>query len=196
MGWRIPFLISAVLLLVGYVIRIGVNESPEFAQVLERRERAEMPAKEVLRTAWRTVLLCMGVCTVAIGGIYFTNTFMLSYTTQTLGLNRALILDCLFVVAIIQFLVQPLAAWLADALGPARVLLTAAFCSVLAPYPMFMLVTQERPTASSPASPSRWSSWRRSTRPWPDTSARPSPRLCAIRAFRCRINCAGRLPAA
>ena len=142
MGWRIPFLISAVLLLVGYVIRIGVNESPEFAQVLERRERAEMPAKEVLRTAWRTVLLCMGVCTVAIGGIYFTNTFMLSYTTQTLGLNRALILDCLFVVAIIQFLVQPLAAWLADALGPARVLLTAAFCSVLAPYPMFMLVTQ------------------------------------------------------
>lgn len=141
-GWRIPFLVSAVLLLVGYFIRVGVNESPDFAQVLQRQERAEVPAKEVLRTAWRTVLLCMGVCTVAIGGIYFTNTFMLSYTTQTLGLSRALILDCLFVVAIIQFLVQPVAAWLADALGPVRVLITAAFCSVLAPYPMFMLVTQ------------------------------------------------------
>ena len=96
-----PFLISAVLLLVGYFIRVGVNESPDFAQVLERQERAEIPAKEVLRTAWRTVLLCMGVCTVAIGGIYFTNTFMLSYTTQTMGLSRTLILDCLFVVAII-----------------------------------------------------------------------------------------------
>ncbi|MGE8640793.1 MAG: MFS transporter, partial [Achromobacter sp.] len=112
-GWRVPFLISAVLLAVGYFIRVGVNESPDFAQVLERQERAEIPAKEVLRTAWRTVLLCMGVCTVAIGGIYFTNTFMLSYTTQTMGLPRTLILDCLFVVAIIQFLVQPLAAWLA-----------------------------------------------------------------------------------
>jgi MFS family permease len=141
-GWRVPFLVSAVLLLVGYFIRIGVNESPDFAQVLQRQERAEVPAKEVLRTAWRTVLLCMGVCTVAIGGIYFTNTFMLSYTTQTLGLSRTLILDCLFVVAIIQFLVQPVAAWLADALGPVRVLITAAFCSVLAPYPMFMLVTR------------------------------------------------------
>lgn len=141
-GWRVPFLISAVLLVVGYFIRVGVNESPDFAQVLERQERAEIPAKEVLRTAWRTVLLCMGVCTVAIGGIYFTNTFMLSYTTQTMGLPRTLILDCLFVVAIIQFLVQPLAAWLADVLGPSRVLITAAACSVLAPYPMFMLVSQ------------------------------------------------------
>ena len=144
-GWRVPFLISAVLLLVGYFIRVGVNESPDFAQVLERQERAEIPAKEVLRTAWRTVLLCMGVCTVAIGGIYFTNTFMLSYTTQTMGLSRTLILDCLFVVAIIQFFVQPLAAWLADAIGPTRVLITAAFCSVLAPYPMFMLVSQGTP---------------------------------------------------
>jgi MFS family permease len=141
-GWRVPFLISAVLLVVGYFIRVGVNESPDFAQVLERQERAEIPAQEVLRTAWRTVLLCMGVCTVAIGGIYFTNTFMLSYTTQTMGLPRTLILDCLFVVAIIQFLVQPLAAWLADVLGPSRVLITAAACSVLAPYPMFMLVSQ------------------------------------------------------
>ncbi|MDQ2138711.1 MFS transporter [Alcaligenaceae bacterium C4P045] len=141
-GWRVPFLISAVLLLVGYFIRVGVNESPDFAKVLERQERAEVPAKEVLRTAWRTVVLCMGVCTVAIGGIYFTNTFMLSYTTQTLGLSRTLILDCLFVVAIIQFLVQPLAAWLADVIGPTRVLITAAMCSVIAPYPMFMLVTQ------------------------------------------------------
>ena len=139
-GWRIPFLVSAVLLVVGYFIRVGVNESPDFARVLAQQERAEVPAKEVLRTAWRTVLLCMGVCTVAIGGIYFTNTFMLSYTTQTMGLDRALILDCLFVVAIIQFFVQPLAAWLADAAGPARVLIGAAFCSVLAPYPMFMLV--------------------------------------------------------
>src|SRR3546814_3860911 len=84
-GWRIPFLVSAVLLGVGYFIRIGVSESPDFAKVLERQETSEIPAREVLRTAWRTVLLCMGVCTVAIGGIYFTNTFMLAYTTQTLG---------------------------------------------------------------------------------------------------------------
>jgi len=141
-GWRIPFLVSAVLLLVGYFIRIGVSESPDFAKALERQETAEVPAREVLRTAWKTVVICMGVCTVAIGGIYFTNTFMLAYTTQTMGLSRVMILDCLFVVAIIQFFVQPIAAWFADAMGTAKVLIFAAFCSVLAPYPMFMLVSQ------------------------------------------------------
>ncbi|KGD94209.1 LysR family transcriptional regulator [Achromobacter sp. RTa] len=144
-GWRIPFLVSAVLLAVGYFIRIGVSESPDFAKVLARQETLEIPAREVMRTAWRTVLLCMGVCTVAIGGIYFTNTFMLAYTTQTLGLDRAMILDCLFAVAIIQFFVQPLAAWFAESLGTARVLIVAAACSVLAPYPMFMLVSHATP---------------------------------------------------
>lgn len=141
-GWRIPFLVSAVLLLVGYFIRIGVSESPDFAKILERQQTAEIPAREVLRTAWKTVVICMGVCTVAIGGIYFTNTFMLSYTTQTMGLSRVMILDCLFVVAVIQFFVQPVAAWFADAIGTARVLIFAAVCSVFAPYPMFMLVNQ------------------------------------------------------
>jgi MFS family permease len=141
-GWRVPFLISAVLLLVGYFIRVGVSESPDFAKVLAEKETTEIPAREVFRTSWRTLVLCMGVCTVAIGGIYFTNTFMLSYATQTLGLDRRMILDCLFVVAIIQFFIQPLAAWFAQAVGTARVLIFAAAASVAAPYPMFILVSQ------------------------------------------------------
>jgi len=141
-GWRVPFLISAVLLAVGYFIRVGVNESPDFAQVLERQERAEIPAKEVLRTAWRTVLLCMGVCTVAIGGIYFTNTFMIAYTTQYVGLNRAVILDCLLVVSIMQFFITPLAAYIASRVGNLRFLGAMAFVSMFTPYAMFNLVDQ------------------------------------------------------
>ena len=58
---------------------------------------------EVLRTAWRPLLLCIGANTLGIAGVYFTNTFMIAYTTQQLGLPRSLILECLFVVAIIQF---------------------------------------------------------------------------------------------
>ncbi|HZZ02706.1 MFS transporter [Paraburkholderia sp.] len=143
-GWRLPFLSSAVLLAVGFYIRVGVAESPEFARLVENERTAKLPAVEVMRTAWRTVALCMGVCTVAIGGIYFTNTFMLSYTTQTLGLDRKLILDCLFIVALLQLCVQPLAASLAEKFGTARLLKGAAFASVFAPYPMFMLVQTGR----------------------------------------------------
>lgn len=104
-GWRVPFLASALLLLVGLAIRLGVNESPEFMASREQAEKArckeQAPALEVLRTAWRPLLLCIGANTLGIAGVYFTNTFMISYTTQQLHLERSLILECLFFVAII-----------------------------------------------------------------------------------------------
>lgn len=145
-GWRLPFLASAALLLVGVAIRLGVNESPEFAQVQAQRKTAKLPIAEVWRTARVPVLLCIGANTIGIAGVYFTNTFMIAYTTQYLSLSRTLILDCLFAVAIIQFLAQPLAAWLAERLGGARFLKLAALLAMASPYPMFLLVqTREAP---------------------------------------------------
>ncbi|MCY1220618.1 H+ symporter family protein [compost metagenome] len=71
---------------------------------------------------------------------------MIAYTTQYLSLSRTLILDCLFAVAIIQFLAQPLAAWLAEKLGGARFLKLAALLAMASPYPMFLLVqTRQAP---------------------------------------------------
>ncbi|AQV98640.1 MFS transporter [Cupriavidus necator] len=145
-GWRLPFLASAALLLVGVAIRLGVNESPEFAQVQAQRKTAKLPIAEVWRTARVPVLLCIGANTIGIAGVYFTNTFMIAYTTQYLSLSRTLILDCLFAVAILQFLAQPLAAWLAEKLGGARFLKLAALLAMASPYPMFLLVqTRQAP---------------------------------------------------
>ncbi len=145
-GWRLPFLASAALLLVGVAIRLGVNESPEFAQVQAQRKTAKLPIAEIWRTARVPVLLCIGANTIGIAGVYFTNTFMIAYTTQYLSLSRTLILDCLFAVAIIQFLAQPLAAWLAEKLGGARFLKLAALLAMASPYPMFLLVqTRQAP---------------------------------------------------
>jgi len=94
----------------------------------------------VFRTSGALVALCIGANTIGIAGVYFTNTFMISYTTQYVGVTKSLILDCLFAVAIIQFLVQPLAAYLAEKLGGARFLKLAALCAMVSPYPMFILV--------------------------------------------------------
>ncbi|HWV03582.1 MFS transporter [Ralstonia sp.] len=145
-GWRLPFLASSVLLLVGVAIRLGVNESPEFARVQAQRKTAKLPIAEVWRTARVPVLLCIGANTIGIAGVYFTNTFMIAYTTQYLSLSKTLILDCLFVVAFIQFLAQPLAAWLAERLGGARFLKLMALLAMASPYPMFLLVqTRQAP---------------------------------------------------
>ena len=139
-GWRLPFLASAVLLIVGIVIRLGVNESPEFARMKEANRTSKLPIAEVFRSAWGLVLLCIGANTIGIAGVYFTNTFMIAYTTQYVGVTRSLILDCLFAVAIIQFIAQPLAAWLAERMGGARFLKIAALLAMISPYPMFVLV--------------------------------------------------------
>lgn len=144
-GWRVPFLASALLLLVGLAIRLGVNESPEFIasreQAQKARRKEQAPVLEVLRTAWRPLLLCIGANTLGIAGVYFTNTFMISYTTQQLHLERSLILECLFFVAIIQFCVQPLAAWLSEKVGATRFLALVALLAMASPYPMFVLVS-------------------------------------------------------
>ncbi|WP_321952310.1 MFS transporter [Paraburkholderia bannensis] len=139
-GWRLPFLVSAVLLIVGIMIRLGVNESPEFEKLKDQRRTAKLPIAEVVSSSWGLVLLCIGANTIGIAGVYFTNTFMIAYTTQYVGITRSMILDCLFVVAFIQFFSQPLAAWLAERLGGARFLKLAAIGAMLSPYPMFVLV--------------------------------------------------------
>jgi MFS family permease len=73
--------------------------------------------------------------------VYFTNTFMIAYTTQQLALPRSLILECLFFVAIIQFCIQPLAAWVAEKIGATRFLCLVSLLAMASPYPMFVLVS-------------------------------------------------------
>ncbi|AUA57687.1 Inner membrane metabolite transport protein yhjE [Achromobacter spanius] len=145
-GWRVPFLFSAVLLVVGFVIRLSVNESPDFiaekAARLQRAKPAQAPLAQVLRGAPGLLALAVGANVLGIAGFYFTNTFMIAYTTQYVGLNRAVILDCLLLVSIMQFLITPLSAYIASRVGNLRFLGAMAFVSIFTPYAMFNLVDQ------------------------------------------------------
>ncbi|SAL82871.1 transporter protein [Caballeronia arvi] len=146
-GWRIPFLLSAVLLIVGIFIRSGVSESPEFAAAAERAKPARLPIVDVLNNAWGTVLLCLGANVIGVAGAWFCNTFMLSFTTETLGISRALMLDCLFIVAFVHFFNQLFSGWLAQRVGARKFLAWAAGLAMLSPYPMFILVSTGKPLA-------------------------------------------------
>ncbi|WP_373745016.1 MFS transporter [Achromobacter insuavis] len=143
-GWRVPFLFSAVLLLVGFVIRLSVNESPDFLEEKQAQAKRAKPARaplaQVLTGAPRLLALAVGANVLGIAGFYFTSTFMIAYTTQYVGLNRAVILDCLLVVSIMQFFITPLAAYIASRVGNLRFLGATALISVFTPYAMFNLV--------------------------------------------------------
>ncbi|WP_241131779.1 MFS transporter [Achromobacter xylosoxidans] len=143
-GWRVPFLFSAVLLVVGFVIRLSVNESPDFLEEkqaqAQRPKPARAPLAQVLTGAPGLLALAVGANVLGIAGFYFTSTFMIAYTTQYVDLNRAVILDCLLVVSIMQFFITPLAAYIASRVGNLRFLATMALVSVFTPYAMFNLV--------------------------------------------------------
>ncbi|WP_053129466.1 MFS transporter [Pseudomonas sp. MIACH] len=139
-GWRIPFLMSGVLMMVGLAIRFGVPESPEFAEVKDSGQTSENPVLEVIRKDWKSILFAALAVTIGSGGFFFTNTFMITYVTQYQGIAKTTILDCLFVVTVLQFLSQPCSALLAERLGEGRFLKWVASLCILVPYPMFLLV--------------------------------------------------------
>lgn len=78
-AWRLPFLLSAVLIVVGILIRLKIDESPEFEELKESGQRAKNPLWEVLRDDWRNVLraFCLRIAETA--GYAVSVTFMLSY---------------------------------------------------------------------------------------------------------------------
>jgi len=90
-GWRIPFLLSGLVLFLGVYIRRKVPESPEFVQVKEERRDTKLPVLEVLRNHPRTMLAAMGA-NLAPNLSYVFQTFTLAYATSKLGFSREIIL--------------------------------------------------------------------------------------------------------
>lgn len=139
-GWRIPFLLSFVLMAVGFYIRIGIKESPEFAKMQEQNEVSKFPLKDLLRDYWPQVIFSGLAITIGTAGFFFTNTFMITYVTQYMDISKPTILDALFWVTVFQFLTMPIAAWYAERIGTHKFLFWAAIICIAIPYPMFMLV--------------------------------------------------------
>ncbi|MFJ9174391.1 MFS transporter [Streptomyces sp. NPDC102360] len=139
-GWRVPFLLSGLLVIVGLVIRLKVAESGEFEKVKESGDVVKLPVAEVLRTAWRTVLLGIGASIMGISAAYFTNTFVLSWTTNELHMNRQTMLYVMLAVSVAQFLWQPLAALISERVGEARFMVCSLLANVVVAVPMFLLI--------------------------------------------------------
>jgi MFS family permease len=138
-GWRLPFLASAALMIVGLLIRHGVNETPEFEEARKTAPRSNA-ALRVIRQMPGRLLLAAGANTLGISAVYFGVVFMLTYTTQYLHLPRTMILDCVFVATVTQFCVSPIGAWLADRVGTGRVLLVTSLSTVVTAYVLYALV--------------------------------------------------------
>lgn len=130
-GWRVPFVISAALVMVGLYVRFKLAETPAFSQARSQQHLHRWPLKAVLCQHGRAILLgalAMGVCY----HLFYTATvFCLSYGTQTLHIARPQFLAMLCIAVIGMALATPFAAALADRYGSRPVLMTGQILALL-----------------------------------------------------------------
>jgi len=139
----VPFLAGSVLLLVGWVIRMKVGESPDFEAMRRKGGRVALPAKEVCLRYPRQVLAIIGARMAEVTWFYTIATFALAYTTGTLNIPRAAVLDATIVGAAVTLFSVPLFGALADKWGNRWVFCVAA-ASIPLIAPMFFSMLQTR----------------------------------------------------
>ena len=121
-GWRIPFLLSAVLVLIGLYVRLQLEESPVYkeaqAEIAEKKhEASHMPLLEVIRTYPKEVLIAMGMRMAENISYYIFTIVVLTYVTTYLDADTDLILQMLLIAAAVQFFMIPALGALSDRVG-------------------------------------------------------------------------------
>ena len=144
-GWRIPFLSSALLVIVGLWIRLKVEESPVFQEMSKQGEVAEAPIAEAIRGHWRRILVAIG--SRAGEGViwYIFSLFLLVYTTQRLDLSSSIGFTAQIVGAVVGLAAVPAAGALSDVLGRKPVIIGGAVGAAAWLFAYFPLIETRSP---------------------------------------------------
>ncbi|MCI2957068.1 MHS family MFS transporter [Agromyces atrinae] len=142
LAWRLPFLLSAVLIIAGLIIRAKVSESPEFVDTKTAGLVVKNPLKEVFKNDWRTILRVIALRLAESGGFYVIVTYMLSYLTSGDEpiTDRATALTGLIIAACIGLFTTILFGALSDRIGRKPVYLVGTLALIAFAFPMFLLV--------------------------------------------------------
>jgi MFS transporter, MHS family, shikimate and dehydroshikimate transport protein len=145
-GWRVPFLLSLVLIAVGLFIRLRVLESPAFTALQQRGAREARPLLTAVRDYRRRMLLAMGMRVGENGVFYIYTVFVLSYGPTQLNVSRATMLWAVALAAVVGLITIPVFGSLSDRLGRRPIYLFGALFSMLYALPFFtLLATRSTP---------------------------------------------------
>ena len=139
-GWRIPFLLSSVLVLLGLWIRKDIDETPDFQKVKASGQVAKAPLRDTLKHHWREVLIAAGLKVVETAPFYIFSTFVVSYATSTLTYQKSQALEAVTLGALVATIMIPLMGLLSDKVGRQRMYTISVFVLGLFIVPWFMLL--------------------------------------------------------
>ena len=139
-GWRIPFLLSAVLIVVGLYIRLRILETPAFRRVKQEGRVSHIPVLEVFRHYWREIILSALLRSAEQAPFYIFTTFLLAYGVKTLKMSTNLLYAGLVITAIISFVMMPTYSAISDRVGRKRWYMIGCVLMAAFAFPYFLLL--------------------------------------------------------
>jgi MFS transporter, MHS family, shikimate and dehydroshikimate transport protein len=144
-GWRIPFLLSILLVAVGLLIRVRIIETPAFSKMKEEKQEARQPILDVFRHYPRELFTAMGARLVENGAFYLYTVFVLVYATQYVKMDRSVVLTAIMIAAACELVAIPIFGALSDVIGRKPVYLIGAVATFALAYPQFWMFDTASP---------------------------------------------------
>jgi metabolite-proton symporter len=144
-GWRIPFLFSAVLIVIGLLIRLRLSESPDFAALRATSSVVRMPIVDAFRKHWRQILLVAGSYLSQGVFAYICVAYLVSYGASVAKIDRTWALFGVFVAALVAVVMYPVFGSLSDRVGRKALFLTGVVLMAVTIGPVFALINTGKP---------------------------------------------------
>ncbi|GGG20002.1 MFS transporter [Lysinibacillus alkalisoli] len=141
-GWRVPFILSALLVLFGFWIRKGIDETPDFKEMQASGDVVKVPLIETLKTHWREVLISIGAKFVETAPFYIFGTFVISYAPKYLGFTYAETLIAVMIATVITTILIPIMGSLSDKIGRKKMYVYGTLAMFLYAFPYFWILHQ------------------------------------------------------
>jgi MHS family shikimate/dehydroshikimate transporter-like MFS transporter len=139
-GWRIPFLVSIVLLAIGTFVRSRIPETPVFERLRIRNHLSSNPFGEAVGKNTRTFLIAVGLKLSEVSWVYMLTVFVVVYATTRLGLPKPFLLDAVMYAALLELISLPLFGWLSDKIGRRPLFILGALFTIAFAFPLFWML--------------------------------------------------------
>jgi metabolite-proton symporter len=144
-GWRVPFILSAILILIGLWIRLGITETPVFSELVAENKVERAPVPEVIKRQPGPILLSALIRLAEQTPFYIFTAFVFAYGTQHLKLSNSLLLNAVLLFAVLELFAIPLSGHLSDRLGRKRTYLLGAGLMAVTGFAFFELIDTVNP---------------------------------------------------
>jgi metabolite-proton symporter len=145
-GWRVPFWLSGILIVVGLLIRLRILETPLFAELQKANQIAAAPVSEAIRRHWREILLAAGSRISENSCFYLFSAYVVTYGRDVLGLTADSLLQAVWIAAIVEFFTIPLFGMLSDIWSRKRTYMLGCVVMIAFAFPYYALLGTRAPS--------------------------------------------------